>query len=192
MRIVVLTGDYLCQSKSGVPLVREQLGGLKAPTVAILGNHDYWVDADGAQNGLESHGYAVLRNQHTTVTLRGEPFAVIGVDDLRTKHADIEKSFRGAPAGSRIVLAHVPQTADLLAKLGEPMVVLSGHTHGGQIHVPGITAALTRLIDGERYLRGRFDVGQVQLHVSRGVGNSGPRVRIDAPAEVTVVTLRAA
>lgn len=188
--LVVLTGDYLCQSRSGVGLMREQLGGLKAPTITILGNHDWWVDAQGAAQALKRHGYAVLQNENTTLTLRGEPFTVVGVDDLRTRHADVEQAFRGARAGSRLVLAHVPRTADLLKMRDEAMVVLSGHTHGGQINIPRVTAAITRLLDGETYYRGRFEIGKVQLHVNRGVGNSGPRLRVNSPPEVTLVTLR--
>jgi hypothetical protein len=187
--LVVLTGDYLTYAKTGVDLMKAQLGGLKAPVVAILGNHDYWVNADGARHALEGHGYCVLRNQFESVTLRGEPFSLIGVDDLWTKHADITKSFAGAPKESRLVLAHIPHTADLLAKLKDPMLVLSGHTHGGQIHVPGLSGALMRTFGQEPYERGRYKVGPVQLYVSRGLGNSGMPIRVDSAPELTIHTL---
>jgi predicted MPP superfamily phosphohydrolase len=72
--LVVLTGDYLTRDPGGVTLMREQLGGLAAPTVATLGNHDRWVDPRGASASLESLGYGVLRNENTTLTLRGAPF----------------------------------------------------------------------------------------------------------------------
>ena len=71
--LVVMTGDYLSHAERGVPLLREQLAGLMAPVVAVLGNHDHWVDADGAASSLEAMGYSVLRNQHTTLELRGAP-----------------------------------------------------------------------------------------------------------------------
>ena len=60
--LVVLTGDYLSRERSGVGLMRSLLGGLQAPTVAVLGNHDHWVDPRGAARVLTSFGYAVLRN----------------------------------------------------------------------------------------------------------------------------------
>lgn len=190
--LVVLTGDYLSTSRRGVGLVREQLGGLRAPTVAILGNHDYWVDADGAVDALRGHGYEVLRNEHTAIRLRGEPFGVVGIDDLVTGHADVAKSLRGAQVASRIVLAHVPRTADELAARGLSDAVLAGHTHGGQVYVAGFTAPLLRCLAGEPYVRGRFDVSRVQLHVNRGLGRSAVPVRLGAPPEVTLVTLRCA
>src|SRR5919206_3999567 len=85
--LVVLTGDYLCRERSGLGLMREQLGGLAGPVVAVLGNHDHWVDAQGASRTLAGHGYAVLRNQNTTLTLRAAPFTIVGIDDLLTGHA---------------------------------------------------------------------------------------------------------
>ena len=190
--LVVLTGDYVCSERGGVALMRSQLGGLEAPTVAVLGNHDHWVDARGASRVLTSHGYAVLRNQNTTLTLRGEPFTVIGVDDLLTGHARPAEAVAGARRGSRIVLAHGPCTADQLRRLGEPLLCLSGHTHGGQVNIPGLTRFMLRAFAHEPYARGQFQVGKVQLYVNRGVGNSGLRIRINSDPEVTLATLRVA
>lgn len=190
--LVVLTGDFLSRDRSGVGLMREQLGGLSAPTVAVLGNHDHWVDAGGASRALELHGYALLRNQHTVLRLRGAPLAVIGVDDLHTRHADPARALAGSPAGSRLVLAHGPRTADLLRARGEPLLVLSGHTHGGQVNLPGLTSYLLRTVLREPYLRGLFQLGAVQLYVNRGVGNSGIRLRVNSDPEVTLATLRVA
>jgi predicted MPP superfamily phosphohydrolase len=188
--LVVLTGDYLSRSRAGVGLMREQLGGLRAPTVAVLGNHDHWVDPAGAAGALEGHGYAVLRNQHTVLSLRGAPLAVVGIDDLLTRHADPARALSGVRPGSRLVLAHGPKTADLLRGAGEPLLVLSGHTHGGQVAVPILTPLLVQLMLRETYLRGLYRVGLVQLYVNRGVGNSALRVRINAEPEVTLATLR--
>ncbi len=190
--LVVLTGDYLSHDHKGVGLMREQLGGLRAPTVAVLGNHDHWVDASGAAAALEDLGYAVLRNQNTALTLRGARFTVIGIDDLLTRHADPAKAIRGAARGSRLFLAHGPRTADTLARLGRPLLCLSGHTHGGQINIPVLTPVLLKALAHEPYDRGTFQVGQVQLYVNRGVGNSGLRVRVNSPPEVALITLRAA
>jgi len=189
--LVVLTGDYLSGERRGVGLMRELLGGLEAPTVAVLGNHDHWVDARGAALALASHGYAVLRNENTTITLRGEPFTIIGVDDLFSGHASPSDALAGAAEGSRLVLAHCPRTADLLRAFEEPMLCLSGHTHGGQINIPGFTRFMLRALAHEPYLRGKHQVGPVQLYVNRGVGNSALRVRWNSVPEVTLAVLRA-
>ncbi len=188
--LVALTGDFLSHNQQGVGLLREALGGLAAPTVAVLGNHDHWVDADGASAALEGLGYAVLRNQHTVLRLRGVPFTVVGVDDLVTGHADPARALAGAPGGSRLVLAHAPRTADLLRDAPEPLAVLSGHTHGGQITIPILTPLLATLVR-EPYLRGTFRVGKVLLYVNRGVGNTVTTIRLNSDPEVTTATLRA-
>lgn len=190
--LVVLTGDYLCRDRRGVGLMREQLGGLAAPTVAVLGNHDHWVDARGATRALQALGYAVLRNQNTTLVLRGAPFTVVGVDDRLSGQDRPEEALRGAEEGSRLVLAHGPRTADDLRGAGLPLLCLSGHTHGGQWHVPGLTPLVLRALAHEPYERGLYRVGEVQLYVNRGVGNSALRVRIDSDPEVTLATLRPA
>ena len=188
--LVVLTGDYLTRDPGGVTLMREQLAGLDAPTLATLGNHDRWVDPRGAGAALEDLGYGFLENQNTTLTLRHAPFTVVGIDDLWTYSADPPRAMTGAPAGSRLYLAHVPATADILANWGKPMLVLSGHTHGGQVNVPLLTPAIRWMIR-EPYIGGLYQVGKVQLYVNRGVGNVGLGLRINAPPEVSLLTLRA-
>ncbi len=189
--LVTLTGDYLCRDEAGVGLMREQLGGIEAPCVAVLGNHDHWVDPRGAARALSAHGYAVLRNENTALTLRGAPFTVIGIDDLLTGEARPAKALAGAGEGSRLALAHGPRTADLLRARGEPLVCLSGHTHGGQIHLPLLTRFMLRTMAHEPYDRGLFRLGEVQLYVNRGVGNSAFRIRLGSDPEVALITLRA-
>jgi uncharacterized protein len=188
--LVVLTGDYVCREHSGIGAMREQLAGLTGPVVAVLGNHDHWVDGPGVARALASHGYAVLRNENTTLRLRGAPFTVIGIDDLFTNHARPREALAGARRGSRLALAHGPRTADHLRALGEPLLCLSGHTHGGQINIPGFTSFLLRAVAHEPYDRGLFRLGPVQLYVNRGVGNSALRIRVNAEPEVTLATLR--
>lgn len=190
--LVVLTGDYLSRRRDGVVAMREQLGGLRAPTVAVLGNHDVWVDPAGATAALRAHGYEVLENAWTSISLRGAPLAVVGIGDHMTRRDDVHAAVRGLPARtSPLVLAHGPRTADELRALGRPTLCLSGHTHGGQINVPVLTPLLLAGMR-EPYARGRFQLGAVQLYVNRGVGNTGVRLRVNSPPEVTLATLRRA
>ncbi len=186
--LVVMTGDYLCHDKRNVEQLREQLVGIRAPVVSVLGNHDHWVDGEGATAALKSLGYEVLRNQNTTLQLRGEDFTIVGIDDLVTRSADVPRSFRGAKEGSRIVLAHVPRTADML-RHHRASLCLSGHTHGGHVNVPLLTPAVMKMAR-EQYLAGHFELQKTQLYVSRGIGGAVVPVRFNAPPEVTLVTLR--
>ncbi|HEX9306603.1 MAG TPA: metallophosphoesterase [Anaeromyxobacter sp.] len=190
--LVVLTGDYVSRRRSEIAGMREQLGGLAAPTVAVLGNHDVWVDPRGAAAALRGHGYEVLENAWTRVTLRGAPLTVVGIGDQLTGRADVAAAVRGLGKGAPpLVLAHGPRTANRLAALDRPLVCLSGHTHGGQINLPILTPLLLATLR-EPYVRGRYAIGHVQLYVNRGVGMSGIGVRLNAPAEVTLATLRRA
>ncbi len=193
--LVLLTGDFLCYSPRFVERLGELLHGLDMPVYAVLGNHDYWTDADGARRVLEKNGYTVLRNQHTRLDLRGAPLHIVGIDDAVTNHADAAKAFHGlasnagkSDGGSRIVLTHVPSEADRAASYG-PALMLAGHTHGGHVNLGRVTQRLAARW-GVHYLAGFYRVDGSLLYVNRGVGSSSVPIRAGAPSEVAVFTLR--
>jgi uncharacterized protein len=189
--LVFLTGDYVSRNRAEVGRARELLAGLPGPTLAVLGNHDHWVDGAGTAAALRALGYEVLENRWTRVAVRGEPLAIVGVDDLLTGHADVPRAVRGLDAPAALVLAHGPRTADALASLRRRLVCFSGHTHGGQIALPLFTPPAFALFKHEPYLRGRYEVGEVSLYVNRGIGVTSS-FRLGAPPEVTLATLRSA
>ena len=193
--LIVLTGDYVCWRRHEAALAGEQLAGLRASRVlAVLGNHDYFTWGSGVTSALEKNGYEVLRNKTTIANVRGVPLAMVGVDDPVTRHDDLDAAFAGAPASAtKIALCHGPDRAPDLAARGAD-VVLSGHTHGGQIYIKGITDRLMKRI-GLNYRRGMYPLGdKTTLYVTPGVGFSGVTRRVGegTDAEVAVLTLRAA
>ncbi len=187
--LTVLTGDYVCWSRTEIPLVEDWLGGLGGRKVAaVLGNHDFFTSGRRVAAALARHGYDVLRNRNTSVEVNGAPLTLVGIDDPITRHDDAGAAFDGAAPGTRVVLTHYPVDPRRLVARGAHLV-LSGHTHGGQNHIPGVTHRLLRRV-GIRYPRGLYDVDGGKVYVTTGVGFVGVRLRIGAASEVAVLTLR--
>lgn len=185
---VALTGDYICYSTRPLPALTEALKSLRVPALATLGNHDHWQDARKVRRALEAAGVDVLANEHRALKVRGEPLSVVGVDDPVTKKANPQRAFAGLHGQpGAVVLSHCPTPAEMLSHF-EPALILSGHTHGGQMYFERFTPWLFEKA-GIRYLSGFFDVRGTCLYVSRGLGESLP-FRFRAPAEATIFTLR--
>lgn len=188
--LVLLTGDFVCYSPKFVGKLAELVRGIDAPVYAVLGNHDYWTDGEGVRLALERNGYAVLRNGHSEITFNRAPLTVVGIDDAITGHADARRAFRGVRRhGSRLVLTHAPNMADRAAEFG-PSMIVAGHTHGGHVNIPKVTAGIARRL-GSRYLAGWYAVDGSKLYVNCGIGSSSVPIRAGAPSEVALFTLRA-
>jgi predicted MPP superfamily phosphohydrolase len=184
--IVVLGGDYVTfGNRAYVEPVADLLAPLAvAPqgAFAVLGNHDDDRDMPAA---LARRGFIVLKDQHTRIVVRGEPIDIAGVRfwTRRLAHlADVLK--RVGPAA--ILLAHDPRRLTQAAELGIPLV-LSGHTHGGQVLLPGLAPVLRRDFP---VLAGLAREKDATLFVSRGVGTVYLPVRYNSPPDVAVLTLR--
>jgi uncharacterized protein len=195
--LVLLTGDYVCRSKRWISTMGEQLRGLEARSavLATLGNHDYWCGAEEVAKALGHNGYDVLRNQNTTMSVRGAPLTLVGIDDAVTDHHDYAKAYSGARSTrTRLCLTHCPETGPEAAERGSQLIV-AGHTHGGHIHHRTVTPWLFKKLLSRNYLSGWYDMGTgSRLYVNRGIGASAfsPRVGEGAKSEVAVFVLRAA
>lgn len=191
--LVFMTGDFVTWSRSPIPHLPIVLAGLEAPTYAVMGNHDHYVDARAVTEKLEGLGYAVLSNANTVVRARGADLTLIGVDDSGTHHDDVARALEGvARKGTRLVLAHNPPTANKLPP-GAGLACFSGHTHGGQMMIPLLTPLVMR-IARQPYVRGLYPVNGNLLYVNRGLGfGAGSHApRIGSDPEVSIFTLRAA
>ena len=201
--LVVLTGDFIHKGFRYVHRVARVLGRLQAShgVFAVLGNHDFSVrNALGMRrhpdlhrvvaDALEDQGIRVLRNE-TVRLARGEAgLHLTGVDDLWSRVCDIERAYEGsAIEDPRLVLAHNPCTIE---HLGERRcdLMLSGHTHGGQIDLPGL-GRVTLSKKGRRFAAGMYQVNGGYLYVNKGVG-FGFRVRYNVRPEVALLTLQQA
>ena len=186
--IVVLGGDYISFFDRGyIAPVAELLTPLahaKHGSFAVLGNHD---DEREMPAALTSRGFTVLKDQRTALTISGERLDIAGIRFWTRIPGDIAAVLKGAGA-TTILLAHDPRRLTEAAAL-DVQLVLSGHTHGGQVIVPSIGA-----IAGRKFpvLSGFATRDNTSIFVSRGVGTVYVPVRINCPPDVAVLTLRTA
>jgi hypothetical protein len=161
----------------------EALAPLDAPhgVFGILGNHDDDHDMPAA---LAKRHVQMLRDARTQITIKGEQVELIGVRFWTKRQSDIATLLRGAE-GFPILLAHDPRRLTEAAALGIPLV-LSGHTHGGQVVLPGIGAVAAQKFP---VVAGIGRQRQTTVFVSRGVGTVYVPVRINCPPEVAILTL---
>ena len=192
--LLALTGDVLANPKAppqmaATPLV-DLLAGLvvRDHRLAVLGNHDPAIVADT----LEEIGFEVLLNQSISLARQGECIVITGLDDVHCFYTDAARTALFDRGGEfRIALVHSPEIADHAAEAGIALY-LCGHTHGGQICLPGGRALLTRLTRCRHAASGIWRHGSMAGYTSRGLGASWPPLRYNCPGELTLITLRCA
>ncbi len=154
--IVVLTGDFVCHSHAYLSELTGLLRGFDAPVFGVLGNHDYWAGIKGVKRALKKAGVELLSNAHTTITIDGERLQVVGLDDAYTGHADRDKALKGLnPRIATLGLSHIAEEADALWERGVPLV-LSGHTHAGQLTVAKLNEWTIGRLAKHRYVHGLY------------------------------------
>ena len=189
--LVALTGDYVTFSPAYIQPVARALGRLKARrgVFAVLGNHDFQVDADEITRALRSHRIRVLRNSRRPLRAGKETLWIVGVDDLWWNTDDLPTALKAVPArDAKILLCHNP-LGIWQASRHSIDLVLSGHTHGGQVRVPGFRH-LYRSKLGERFVDGWNRLHATQIYVSRGIGKVIVPIRFDCPSEIACLNLR--
>jgi predicted MPP superfamily phosphohydrolase len=189
---VALTGDYVTHGDAFHEDIAAVLAAMhgRDGAVAVMGNHDYFGDGERLVTLLRGRGVRVLRNQRHEVCRGGGAITLVGVDDTWTRRADVARSLEGCASGAPIVaLAHDPRLFPELARRGAALV-LSGHTHWGQLALPFLATRynLSRL--SYRYHAGLYRENDAVLYVSPGLGTTGPPLRLGAPPEITLLTLR--
>src|ERR1700736_489092 len=188
--IVVLTGDFVTYSRANIEPAAKILGRLRARygVLAVLGNHDFRVGADAVTMALRQRRIKVLRNQHITIQFGGDSLYVAGVDDYGYG-ADVRRAVRGIPRdAATVLLAHNPRIISLASRHGVSLV-LSGHTHGGQVNLPLLGTVYGRSRERLRYKIGWDRLGMTQIYVSRGIGTIVLPWRLRCPAEITHLEL---
>jgi uncharacterized protein len=190
--IVALTGDYISKERRYAAPCAELLGKLRARqgVYAVLGNHDHWTDAALITDLFRAEGITVLVNQGMRFERQGAAFWLAGIDDTMVGLDDLPLALAGASENEfKLLLAHNPIILRRAARAGVDLV-LSGHTHGGQVSLrsDGSTSGRQR----RRLLKGLARQGETQIYVTRGLGTVVLPVRFGCPPEVSLLELRTA
>lgn len=197
--LVVITGDIFTGPVWDTNLINAadefvvEISRLTADfkTLGVLGNHDYWSDANETRKALERGGVIEIGNAFHTLERDGQELHIAGVDDIWYEHDDLDEVLSKLPkTGEAILLAHEPDFADKSAKTGRFGLQLSGHSHGGQIVLPFIGPPVLPWL-GQKYPSGLYKVGEMWQYTNRGVGMFLP-IRFNCRPEITVFTLNPA
>lgn len=210
--VVFVTGDLIdydagiAQCVEAVAAFRPRLG-----TYVVLGAHDYYhtlirdivrqvfkrvysrheeVDTARLVAGLKDSGATVLISERVELEHGGMKLDVVGIDDLKHGVVDLDAAFAGCRDDAlRLVLIHEPSTLDEIADR-EPDFVFAGHTHGGQIRIPGLGALTTQAKLPLRHASGVFQVGKTTVHLNNGVGTGRVTpIRCFCRPEATIVDI---
>jgi predicted MPP superfamily phosphohydrolase len=157
-----------------------------------MGNHDYFTDGEGMVRALEGAGLTVLRNRGVDIQRDDGVLHVAGVDDTWTRRADVSRALAARRPGTPVVmLAHDPELFAAAVDHGVDLT-LAGHTHGGQLGVPLFARKLNLARLLTPLTSGFYRVGKATLYVNRGLGTTGPPVRLGVAPEIALFTLRRA
>jgi predicted MPP superfamily phosphohydrolase len=192
--LMVLTGDYTTSYRRYIEPCAEVLSGLKAPegVWAVLGNHDHYTDPELTTRALLRNRIAVMNNLNTVLRRGSDAIQLAGIDDWSWNGTDWKRAFYGLNESLPLVLlSHQPSVLDLDASK-KAALIISGHTHGGQIKLPFIGAPARFATIDLKYANGLFRRDQTQLYVSRGTGVIGLPVRLGVRPEIAVLRLRRA
>jgi predicted MPP superfamily phosphohydrolase len=189
--LVAVTGDLITSGRDYTQAVADCLGRLRAPdgVYACMGNHDYFTDGEAFVRMLEGQGLILLRNRGLQLQRGGQHIYLAGVDDTWTGRANLGRALHDRdPKTPVVLLAHDPALFARAAKHGVALT-LSGHTHGGQVAFPLNPRRWNLARFMTPFTTGRYQIGPSFLYVNRGLGTTGPPVRLGVRPEITVFTL---
>ncbi|HWA06609.1 MAG TPA: metallophosphoesterase [Ignavibacteria bacterium] len=204
--IVCIPGDFVNFESRDIHMLTSAFRDVKAKhgIYGSLGNHDFFQDADYVAKALNNESpIQLLRNEHRVINIKGKELYMLGIDDTQSSGARMDEvlkyygamdeylmnndpKFKSSP---KVLLCHKPYGFDTLATK-EIDLVLSGHTHGGQV-VPLKFGSfnLSFAATVSKYIEGIYKIGKSNMYVSRGIGSVGLPIRINCPPEITKITL---
>ena len=190
--LIVLGGDYSLRDPKYIAPCFEVLASLKAPlgVFGVLGNHDYAHGSDITKGAMAKAGIGELTNRGVWLQRGPDRLRLAGVDDLWRGRPDVAAALGDTkPTDACVLLSHNPDVAETMLdrRVG---LMLSGHTHGGQLIAPGMKNPFVPSQYGDKYAHGLADAPTTQVYTSRGLGVTGIPVRYNCPPEISLITLR--
>ena len=194
--VVVITGDTISQHRK-LPLVTPYVSRVRGrlATLAVRGNNDHWakVSVPTLSAAYTAAGARLLENAHAVVERDGAALQFVGLDNPAVGHPDVHAALRGTdPSLPSVWLLHSPGYIDRIVPappaVPPALLVLAGHTHGGQIRGPGCTPVVPRA--SGRFRQGFYDAPLGRVYISRGIGTSVVPLRFLCPPELPIFTLR--
>lgn len=184
----VLTGDYVSHESEYIAPVAEVLAQLKAEygIYACLGNHDHWTDVELVTHLFRGEGINLLINEGFRFETRGARFWLAGVDDLMVGKTDVRAALDGSEENEfKLLLAHNPQIVRRAARYNVDLM-LSGHTHGGQVK---LRDEEKRILPRRRLSSGLHRRQNTQVYITRGIGTVVVPIRYQCPPEISLIEL---
>lgn len=192
--VIFITGDSVDQTEK-IDFLNEflKLIDKSIPKYAITGNWEYWgnVDLSQLKNTYSKNNCELLINENRSLSIRNRELSVIGIDDYIGGNADFIKAITNLKTSeTKIVLSHCPQHREIIRQQKENLsidLILSGHTHGGQITFLGMVPFKPR--GSGKYLKGWYKESEPKMYVSKGIGTSILPIRLGARAEMVVINI---
>lgn len=187
--ICALTGDFVSHESEYIEPMAEVMGTLRSRfgLFACLGNHDHWTDPDAVVNSLKAADIQVLVNEGLRLSAGDSSFWIGGVDDYMVGKTDVRAALRGSfPDELKLLLAHNPVIVRRAARANVDLM-LSGHTHGGQIKIRDDEK---RILPRRKLRNGLHRRKETQIYVTRGIGTVVLPIRYQCPPEISLLTLR--
>lgn len=191
--LIAITGDSVSYVVNE-PIL-DMLGYLKNlkprdATVAVMGNHDHWIGAEEIRKVMCESNIVELENDVYTIKRGDASLNIAGIDSVTLDKHDLNAVLKKLPeSGPAILLAHEPDFADVSAATGRFKLQLSGHSHGGQMIIPGLGTPF-RGSEFRKYPLGKYNVGDMVQYTNRGLGTNVFWIRINCPPEITLMELQ--
>lgn len=191
--LILLGGDYVQRDPKYIQPCMEELGRLNAKygVMAVMGNHDHWESTEETRKWIQREGITLLDNTSRWIDISGERIKIGGVGDLYTDIQDLELTVKDVRKEDFVILmSHNPDYAERL-DTDRIDLMLSGHTHGGQVTFFGLWAPLLPSSFGQKYRTGLVETENTRVLVSNGVGTVTPPLRFFARPQINVIKLQA-